>query len=85
MKTENGMICNWVVHDSKCTIPYTTFIHIKRPSRALVEKNTMCNTGRRAISSEGEMLNTSPSLEIAHFLPLLHNVLLCIQINYCLH
>ena len=29
----------------KCTMPYTTLVHIKRPSHALVEKNTVCNTG----------------------------------------
>ena len=31
-------------------IPYTTFIHVKRTSHAVVEKNTVCNTGRNAIS-----------------------------------
>ena len=30
-----------VVHDAKDTIPYTTFMHIKRPSHALLEKNTV--------------------------------------------
>ena len=56
------MIRNWVVHDPKCTIPYTTFMHIKRPSRALVEKNTMCNTGRRAISDLGEVFSALVSV-----------------------
>ena len=40
-----------------CARHYTIFINIKRHSQALVEKNTMCNTGRSAISDSGELFS----------------------------
>ena len=36
--------------------------HIKRPSHALVEKNTVCNTGRRAISDSSEVFTALVSV-----------------------
>ena len=34
MKTKNAMIYNWVVHYSKCTIPYSdSFMHLLKKKK----------------------------------------------------
>ena len=58
-----------VVHDGKCTIPYITFMYIKRPSHALVHKNSVCNTGGRLFQTRVRSFQLSSTSKCATFFP----------------
>ena len=56
------MIFNWVVHITKCMIPCTTFMHIKRLSHALVEKNTVRTQKEELVQTrEGSFQHSTPT------------------------